>query len=247
MQVRQCERCRAYVLAGREGGAEAVADPGTLTVDAYRQALVAGRRTFRLLRTPSGAPWRLRADSPGWTSDSDRLAAHGCAGAPLAAVAGPAAPDPRRAPATPGDGQAGLLRPDARVSPADQGRRSAATSASRRPSDAYLGIRCAACDRVIGTLPRWGFQLGEFWNWAAHVDCADAVTSGGNPSAHVWGRTSWAPDQKPAGWQLWTFCTIADPDGLETSDCGSRLCGSRDVRRYAGGPRCAKHGPKGTE
>lgn len=173
VEIRQCVRCQGYVLAGTEGGSPAVADPAPLNVDGYRQALIAGQRTFRLIRSASGKPWKLQADTAVWSSDADRLRAHGCPNAPLAALAPPVAQDPHSAPATPGDGQAGPLRPHARASGRRQGQNhSAATPASPHRSRPYTAARCQTCHQVIGTDPIVGMQQGTYWLFAYHESCA---------------------------------------------------------------------------
>lgn len=56
----ECPRCGSYVLTAQANGCWEAADPTPLGVpDGYRAALIAGRRTFTLLRNAKGKPFRL--------------------------------------------------------------------------------------------------------------------------------------------------------------------------------------------
>ncbi|MGA4541324.1 hypothetical protein ACPA54_15185 [Uniformispora flossi] len=50
--ARICQACDRPVLAGYMAGLLVVADPTPLDLDGYRAALVAGRKTVRLVRGP---------------------------------------------------------------------------------------------------------------------------------------------------------------------------------------------------
>lgn len=171
LSLAKCERCSAVVFAGWIAGA-VVADPATLGPEGYRRALIAGRRTFRLLRTSKGAPHMLADDAAAWASELDRVAAHGCGVGtkPMDEVV----QGPCRAPAKHGSGPDGSLRPAVLAGVTAES--SAATIATnplsdRRRTYEYLARRCCYCDRIIGTGARFGMQQGQNWIWVGCAQC----------------------------------------------------------------------------
>ena len=87
-----CGQCGAYVLGAHVGGVRVCADMQPLSLDAYRQALLAGRTVYVLHPGPGGAPGKLDFDA-GWVGpQTPRVAAHGCNAVPRPVQAPPAPP-----------------------------------------------------------------------------------------------------------------------------------------------------------
>lgn len=82
MKLGQCGQCGAYVLAEHIQGVRVAADVMPLTVDGYREALIAGRAVY-VLRTAVDGTFRKLDFDAGWVAaETPRVAEHGCKAVP---------------------------------------------------------------------------------------------------------------------------------------------------------------------
>ncbi len=182
IRLGNCNRCQGWVYLAMSSGLRSAADIVPVNRQQYIQALVDGRRLFRL-HTRAGKPWKLGTTRPrdlnpafdaagNQQGELQLLAEHGCGGAArnmLTFREVEAGPPP--APAMPGERRGGALPPAAHASGLtveEVPRRSPAAPASRPRSSPAL--TCHECRKSI--MPGeefWGFQIGDRWEYAAHA------------------------------------------------------------------------------
>lgn len=167
-----CNRCKAYVFACQVSGLATAADPQPLDVEQYRAALIAGRRTYDVIRQ-AGRPVRLRlrtASVP--TSGCDIVAAHSCGAHGMDATTVTEVPQGPPGARASGTGHQGP--PCASSTPHTGSSRAAASGATRPASDHRWTpgpLRCDTCRNLIADQePYFGIECGTY-RWAVHDSC----------------------------------------------------------------------------
>jgi len=81
-ELSQCSKCKTYIFVSFVDGLETAVDLTPLSLDAYREALIAGRSTYDLVQERTGKPLRLlrRHTASQWGA-MPVLASHPCSGA----------------------------------------------------------------------------------------------------------------------------------------------------------------------
>jgi ferredoxin len=173
IKLSTCVRCGTYLFACTVDGLKVTADPAPLTVDAYREALLAGLRTFDLLMQ-GGRPWRLVARGPSSKAPGERdiLGAHACGAHPMDAAKVEEVPqNPPAAPVTRYklvDGRHHRNAPAA----ASQGRQSPSpvipAGYANRPRSEPRPFRCQRCRKLIAKGHAWWSIEHPTFRWAVH-------------------------------------------------------------------------------
>lgn len=179
LKLATCPRCKAYVLAGQLSGLRVAVDPAPVTGDAFRAALLAGKRVYRLIQH-SGRPHSLADVMMGSSLHAQTIMVeHPCAvRSARPVVYEEVAVGPQSAPVTPGRGVGGFHQSHA---PAEGSRgllaaRSPAKRANRHRSNVdhdrrWLYRRCEACGEQMGYEQPFGIMIGDLWAHVWHDPC----------------------------------------------------------------------------
>lgn len=168
-----CTRCGAYVFTCHSSGVRVTVNPGPLSVEQYREALIAGRGTYDQ-QEQGGRPFRLirRLPSSKWPPYDNRkvLADHGCGTQAMNFTAVETSELPPH--------QARANGSDARASDVMS---SVATPVTHhRSKREYINAKCETCHRVVGDDLRFmGVEHAGKWMWLNHdYDCRSEKQEG---------------------------------------------------------------------
>lgn len=166
IKLSTCTRCGTYVFACEVGGFKTAVNPAPVSLDAYRAALVAGERLYRV-QTVAGAPWKLHR-AVEWYDGL--VAEHACGTRAMNVAKVEVAPvGPQKPSVTSGGLRGGCPPPRAPAGPQTALQRFHATPVSPRRSSEGVW-RCDRCRRIIGPHEmRWSVEVGPY-RWAVHDD-----------------------------------------------------------------------------
>lgn len=169
----RCLTCGLPVLVGWISGVRVAVGDKPLDVELYRNALLAGRRTFRVLLRQDRTPWKLCFDTPD-ASDRPVTAAHPCGADRVQVLPPEPAAGPQGASAAYGRPKGGSLRP---VAPADATAPSTpAEPANPRPSSTTwtgrlpLAICCVCRHFLEDGEESFSVDVPGHAMWTAHAD-----------------------------------------------------------------------------
>lgn len=161
-----CTRCGAYVFTCHTAGVRVTVNPGPLTVEQYREALIAGRGTYDQIEQ-GGRPHKLtrRLPSTQWPPYRGRkvLADHGCGTQAMNVTAVETTDIPPF-----------LARANGSDARASDAMSTVATHVIRRHSKReFIKALCDRCKRSIGEDYRFvGIEYEGYWQWVQHdFDC----------------------------------------------------------------------------
>lgn len=175
IQLKQCGRCKGYVFFCQVSGVKTATDLKPLSVEEYRDAIIAGKSTYDVVRQ-AGKPWKLKLRLPSsqWPPYAGRsiVAEHPCTKAMN--MAGVELIDPPVQPRANAIEQHGVTQGSYALN--DSGKSFQALAAKpviHHRSREYVRKKCEACHSEIGTDYRVvGVQIGESWVWIRHdYDC----------------------------------------------------------------------------
>lgn len=176
LKLATCVRCEAYVLHGQVSGLRVAVDPAPAALEAVREALLADRSVYRLLRQ-AGRPWKLQDLHRGSTlAGEELLVEHGCPSRSARPKAFQEVETPPVASASNGSGRDGLHRPPVHADAALMS--SHVRRVSPRPSNpnvdhskAWLYRVCAVCGEQMGYEEAFGVKIGDMWCVVWHDPC----------------------------------------------------------------------------
>lgn len=177
IKVSTCNRCSDLVFACQVSGLKVMADPKPImSLDDMREALLAGKETYRILYV-SDTPWKLQRITSRiqWIKYLGGIVADHSCGMATANNSRPveAVPlGPHRPSATSGGRPGGNHPGAAPAGPQTATQRSCPAEPAIHHRSEYINRVCPRCREMIGE--NWnviGVKLGDRWMWVQHADC----------------------------------------------------------------------------